>query len=259
MRAKVLAMRSRAHHRKLVQTVEMIELLCVMLRGYFADCAGLPRSFLRHYKQHCARHHCEHENDFDIGQDDDDEDELEEEEESDVLSSLLFDKPRMSAGIMAKLLRENLQTTTEPMPAAAATAASTAAANAGSTKAAAASTAFERGPRVATPSAYITSAKSVPPATMARVKKIMSPPLLKSGTLKRKPRSTAPLPADQDESESRLPPRSFQEGAITKGEVETVLSTFKKKRRQTKTNKPLPNPPELHDENARDMPILEES
>lgn len=69
-RASAIALRSRAHHEKLVQTVEMIELLCMMLRGHFAECAGLPHSFLEKYlhahncqEEHthqCTTTHCEH-------------------------------------------------------------------------------------------------------------------------------------------------------------------------------------------------------
>lgn len=61
-RANALAIRSKAHHEKLVQTVEMIELLCMMLRGYFAECAGLPHSFLERYlhMHECSERSCEH-------------------------------------------------------------------------------------------------------------------------------------------------------------------------------------------------------
>ena len=53
-----VAIRAMAHHKRLAQTVELIELLCVMLRGYFAECASVPHTFLeRHlpeYKRHLA-------------------------------------------------------------------------------------------------------------------------------------------------------------------------------------------------------------
>ncbi len=47
-----VAVRAMAHHRKLAQTVEMIELLCVMLRGLFAECASVPHTFLERHLPH---------------------------------------------------------------------------------------------------------------------------------------------------------------------------------------------------------------
>lgn len=55
-RRMAVAVRAMAHHRKLAQTVEMIELLCVMLRGYFAECASVPHAFLERHLPEYNRH-----------------------------------------------------------------------------------------------------------------------------------------------------------------------------------------------------------
>ena len=55
-RRVAVAIRAMAHHKKLAQTVEMIELLCVMLRGYFAECASIPHSFLERHLPEYHRH-----------------------------------------------------------------------------------------------------------------------------------------------------------------------------------------------------------
>lgn len=47
--ASAKLIRSKAHHERLTQTVELIELLCMMLKTYFVECSGLPHSFLDAY------------------------------------------------------------------------------------------------------------------------------------------------------------------------------------------------------------------
>ncbi len=82
------------HHKKLAQTVEMIELLCVMLRGYFAECASIPHSFLERHLPEYHRHLAsgveeEPEEETEVGQEEEGEEGDEEPLSIDVAPSLL--------------------------------------------------------------------------------------------------------------------------------------------------------------------------
>ncbi len=76
-----VAVRAMAHHRKLAQTVEMIELLCVMLRGFFAECASVPHTFLERHVPHYRRQLQAEQEESDRLQNEEEDEEEEEEEE----------------------------------------------------------------------------------------------------------------------------------------------------------------------------------
>lgn len=291
-RAKALTLRAHAHHEKLVQTVEMIELLCMMLRGYFADCAGLPRSFLRYYRQHCARHHCERPVTTE-------EEGMEEEEGvnndgDDGRRFVPFMRTPLTEEAI-KLAEKKLGAKARAIGGAAAAATETpATANAATPDPAVADLSQIMSVDKLTPTerkslllAAATIAADFAAREQASRKKLLTDlvakqqPVVKesAGGKRRMTRSVSELVSDMEQppkksksgknlqtvksakkkkkltfaetpTAPRLPPRVFRES----------LESFKKPERPAepvKKSTVSPAPPELHDENARDMPILD--